>query len=87
MQRLKLYIQIIKCAMHVIGKQENESIGPYMYKIIRVNTYYIQTKLTKVAWKYLTLLYHNFSCLLVTTTAYCNYFYWTNKAINKIEKT
>ena len=27
--------------------------------------------------KYLTLLYHNFSCLLVTTTAYCNYFYWT----------
>ena len=27
MQRLKLYIQIIECAMHVIGKQENASIG------------------------------------------------------------
>ena len=45
MQRLKLYIQIIKCAMHVIGKQENASIGPYIVyvnKIIRVNTYYKQ---------------------------------------------
>ena len=30
MQRLKLYIQIIKCVMQVIGKQESASIGPYM---------------------------------------------------------
>ena len=30
MQKLKLYIQIIECAKHVIGKQENASIGPYM---------------------------------------------------------
>ena len=46
MQRLKLYIQIIKCAMYVIGKQENASIGRtlhvYVNKIIRVNTYYKQ---------------------------------------------
>ena len=41
MQRLKLYIQIIKCAMHV--KQENAStLHVYVNKIIRVNTYYKQ---------------------------------------------
>ena len=50
MQRLKLYIQIIKCAMHVIGKQENASIGPYMCNVNKIiSKYTLQTKLTKAA--------------------------------------